>query len=198
MTRRRGAGAAKNEANPSLSGPVRDRYRGWRPDRRSRGTGQKERDVAPRTMTPHDRWMASVGDVDLDAVERTVLIASDSDIIAARQQGRAMALRLGFSSTDATLLATAISELARNIVLYAKSGALTLRPLEEASRRGVLVIACDQGQGIADVTRVMMGGYSTSGSLGLGLCGVRRIVDEFDIISEAGRGTTITLKKWIP
>jgi serine/threonine-protein kinase RsbT len=128
--------------------------------------------------------------------ERTVVITSDSDIIVARQEGRALTSHLGFSQTDATLVATAISELARNIVLYAKSGVIVLRPLEEEGRRGILVIAQDGGGGIADVARAMRGGYSTSGRLGLGLCGVRRLVDEFAINSCVGRGTTITLKKW--
>lgn len=128
--------------------------------------------------------------------EKSVAIASEADIVEARQQGRALASRLGFSATDATLVATVISELARNIVLYAKRGAIVLRPLEENGLRGILVVARDEGLGIADVQRVMMGGYSTSGGLGLGLCGVRRLVDEFDIVSCVGRGTTVTLKKW--
>jgi serine/threonine-protein kinase RsbT len=125
-----------------------------------------------------------------------VAIRSETDIVAARQLGRALAIRLGFSATEATLVATAISELARNIILYAERGAIVLRPLEEEARPGILVVARDDGPGIADIRRAMTGGYSTSGGLGLGLCGVKRLVDEFEIASELGRGTTVTFKKW--
>jgi serine/threonine-protein kinase RsbT len=129
-------------------------------------------------------------------VEATVTIQSETDIVAARQQGRALAIRLGFATTEATLVATAISELARNIILYAERGAIVLRALDTGKRPGVLVIARDDGPGIADLHRALAGGYSTSGGLGLGLCGVRRLVDEFDLASEPGRGTTVTFKKW--
>jgi serine/threonine-protein kinase RsbT len=128
--------------------------------------------------------------------EATVPIRSESDIVAARHYGRALAMQLGFAATDATLVATAISELARNIILYAGWGWILLRTLEMGRRPGVLVIARDDGPGIADPHRALAGGYSTSGGLGLGLCGVRRLVDEFDLTSEPGRGTTVTFKKW--
>jgi serine/threonine-protein kinase RsbT len=130
------------------------------------------------------------------ALGATVTITSETDIVKVRQQGRTLAAWLRFSTTEATLIATAISELARNILLYAKSGEITLRPVEENDRRGILVIAHDEGPGIPDVRRAVTGGYSTSGGLGLGLCGVKRLVDEFDIDSRVGRGTTVTIKKW--
>jgi serine/threonine-protein kinase RsbT len=130
------------------------------------------------------------------AAGRTSAIASDTDIVTARKQGRTLASDLGFSTTEATLVATAISELARNIVLYAKSGEITLRPLEEDGRRGIVVIARDEGPGIPDIRRVIRGGYSTSGGLGLGLCGAKRLVDEFEIVSRVGSGTIVTAKKW--
>jgi serine/threonine-protein kinase RsbT len=98
--------------------------------------------------------------------------------------------------TEATLVATAISELARNIILYAQRGAIVLKAVEHEARLGILVIAHDEGPGIADIPRAMTGGYSTSGGLGLGLCGVKRLVDEFEIASELGKGTTVTFKKW--
>jgi serine/threonine-protein kinase RsbT len=142
------------------------------------------------------RRIAAVREHPAPADAGTVLIASDTDIVRARQQGRILASRLKLSATDTTLLATAISELARNILLYATSGEITLRPLEERDRRGILVIAHDRGPGISDLRRVMAGGYSTSGGLGLGLCGVKRLVDEFDIVSRVGQGTTVTVKKW--
>jgi serine/threonine-protein kinase RsbT len=128
--------------------------------------------------------------------ETTVMIASDGDIVTARQQCRALALQLGFAPTDATLVATAVSELARNIVLYAKRGDIILEPLEHLGRRGILVIARDDGPGIPDIQRAASGGCSTSGSPGLGLRGVKRLMDEFEIVSMAGRGTTVSVKKF--
>jgi serine/threonine-protein kinase RsbT len=125
-----------------------------------------------------------------------VPISSDADIVTARQQGRALASQLGFSSTDLTLIATAISELARNIVLYARRGEVTLELVERGGRRGIVLAARDEGPGIADVARAMRDGYSTSGGLGLGLPGVRRVMDEFEIVSTVGRGTTVTARKW--
>jgi serine/threonine-protein kinase RsbT len=107
-----------------------------------------------------------------------------------------MAAELGFSATDSTLIATAISELARNIVSYARKGEITLKTIHGSSRHGILVVASDDGPGIPDVLQAMRDGFSTSGSLGLGLPGVRRLMDEFQIASQPGRGTTVTVKKW--
>jgi serine/threonine-protein kinase RsbT len=107
-----------------------------------------------------------------------------------------MAAELGFSSSDATLIATAISELARNIVSYARKGEIVLDKIQNASRKGILVIAIDNGPGISDVRQAMRDGFSTSGSLGLGLPGVRRLMDEFEIKSQSGRGTTVQVRKW--
>jgi serine/threonine-protein kinase RsbT len=132
------------------------------------------------------------------AREIRVTINSDQDIVLARQRGRALAAELGFSPGDATLIATAISELARNIVSYARNGQITLRAIHGSSRQGVLVVASDNGPGIADIRQAMRDGFSTSGSLGLGLPGVRRLMDEFEITSQSGRGTTVAVKKWRP
>jgi serine/threonine-protein kinase RsbT len=132
------------------------------------------------------------------AREIRVTINSDQDIVLARQRGRALAAELGFSPGDATLIATAISELARNIVSYARNGLITLRAIQGSSRQGVLVVASDNGPGIADIRQAMRDGFSTSGSLGLGLPGVRRLMDEFEITSQSGRGTTVAVKKWRP
>ncbi|MGA3325343.1 MAG: anti-sigma regulatory factor [Terriglobia bacterium] len=123
-------------------------------------------------------------------------IGSDLDIIIARQKGREMVAGMGFSSTDLTLIATAISELARNIVQYAKSGEIILRPIQQSDKKGIAVVAQDEGPGITDVPRALQDGYSTSRSLGLGLPGVRRLMDEFEIVSQVNRGTTVTVKKW--
>ena len=128
--------------------------------------------------------------------EVEVAISSDQDIVLARQKGRAMAIELGFSSGDATLIATAISELARNIVSYARNGKIVLRRIQGSSRVGILVVASDEGPGITDVRQALRDGFSTSGSLGLGLPGVRRLMDEFGISSQPGQGTTVTVKKW--
>lgn len=126
-----------------------------------------------------------------------VPIKSDLDIIVARQRGRELAGELGFSGTDLTLIATAISELARNIVLYAKAGEIVIASIRRAGRNGITVEARDQGPGIPDLRRALNDGFSTSRSLGLGLPGVRRLMDEFEISSDSNRGTTVIVKKWI-
>jgi serine/threonine-protein kinase RsbT len=123
-------------------------------------------------------------------------IQSDLHIIEARQKGRELASELGFPPSDLTLIATSISELARNILLYAKRGKIILKSVEQGERRGIVVTAHDDGPGISDVRRALQDGYTTSRSLGLGLPGVRRLMDEFEIVSEVGRGTTVTVKIW--
>ena len=122
----------------------------------------------------------------------------EKDIVVARQEGRTLAMSLGFSPGDATLLATAISELARNIVTYANVGDILLDTVNGAARLGMQVVARDEGPGIADVQQALRDGFSTSGGLGLGLPGVRRLVDEFLIVSDGTSGTTVTIKKWKP
>ena len=129
--------------------------------------------------------------------EARVTVASDTDIVTARQRGRTLATQLGFTSGDATIVATAISELARNIVLYAKRGEVIVVPVEERDNRGLIITARDEGEGIADIRQAMQDGYSTSGRLGVGLPGVKRLMDEFEIVSEAGKGTTVVVKKWM-
>jgi serine/threonine-protein kinase RsbT len=128
--------------------------------------------------------------------ETRIRIDSDLDIVTARQRGRALAQQVGFSSIDLTFIATAISELTRNILLYAKHGELTLGIDENGGKGGLVVVARDKGPGIPDVARAVEVGFSTSGSLGLGLPGVKRLMDEFEIDSKVGRGTTVTVKKW--
>ena len=132
----------------------------------------------------------------MSAEEVEVAIRSDQDIVLARQKGRAMGIELGFSSGDATLIATAISELARNILSYARRGEISLKIVQASSRPGIRIIASDRGPGIRDIRQAMRDGFSTSGSLGLGLPGVRRLMDEFEIVSEIDRGTIVTVKKW--
>lgn len=125
-----------------------------------------------------------------------VPIDSDSDIVIARQKGRALAAELGFSTTDVVRIATAISELARNVLSYAESGEIRLEALSGLHRCGIAIVASDRGPGIADVERAMQDAYSTSGGLGLGLPGVRRLMDEFTIDSTVGQGTTVCATKW--
>ena len=132
------------------------------------------------------------------ADEDLVSIGSDSDLVVARQKGRELAGRLGFSGTDATLIATAISELARNILAYAGSGEITLSHLFENGRDCIVVVARDAGPGIVDIEAATNEGFSTGRGLGMGLPGTRRLMDEFDIHSEAGKGTQIVVKKWRP
>ncbi len=126
-----------------------------------------------------------------------VPIKSEADIVLARQGGRRLAAELGFSSTDQTLLATAISELARNVVQYAGTGEVLLSAIAIGSRRGIQVSAMDQGPGISDPELAMRDGYSTGGSLGLGLPGTRRLADDFSLVTVLGEGTTVTFKMWV-
>lgn len=129
---------------------------------------------------------------------KTVIsINNELDIVIARQKGRALASELGFYSIDLALIATAISELTRNIITYAKRGTLFLEVIEKDNRKGFLITITDNGPGIENIDLAMQDGYSTSNSLGLGLPGVRRLMDDFEIHSEPGKGTTIIAAKWI-
>jgi serine/threonine-protein kinase RsbT len=131
-----------------------------------------------------------------EAQER-IAIESDADVVTARQRARQLAIGLDMPSTDQTLLATAISEVARNITAYAQRGEVLLELVRDGSgRRGIRVVARDEGPGIADLERALTDGYTTGGGLGLGLPGARRLVDEFEIETAPGMGTTVTLVKW--
>lgn len=126
-----------------------------------------------------------------------VAIFSAVDIVAARQEGRDLARRLGFEGSDLTLVAAAISEVARNIVDHAKSGEIILEHIQQRNRHAIQIIARDGGPGIPDIPQAMQYGYSTRKGLGVGLPGAKWLMDEFDIVSEVGKGTTITMKKWL-
>jgi serine/threonine-protein kinase RsbT len=128
--------------------------------------------------------------------EVRIPIAEDTDLIPARAEGRALAQRQGFTRTDATLIATAISEIARNIVVHVGEGEIVLRAVDDGRRCGVLVIARDEGPGIRDVEAAVQQGYADSASLGLGLPGARRLMDEFNLDSSPQSGTTVTMVKW--
>lgn len=128
--------------------------------------------------------------------EIRVPIESDADTVIARQAGRDVALRLGFTRTDATFIATAISEIARNITVHAGAGEMIVRELDEDGRTGLVVIARDDGPGITDVPAVMRQDYRSNAGLGMGIWGAMRLMDEIDIQSSPGEGTTVTMKKW--
>ncbi len=129
--------------------------------------------------------------------EARVRIQSSADIVTARQQGRSIAAEIGFSNSNLTIIATAISEIARNIVEYAKEGEAIISLVNDGPRQGIQIVLSDEGPGIPDTSTVMRDGFSTGRGLGIGLPGARRLRDEFEIVSEVGRGTTITMKKWI-
>jgi serine/threonine-protein kinase RsbT len=125
-------------------------------------------------------------------------VGSDSAIVEARHAGRRLAEDAGFSSTDLTLIATAISEIARNILNYAGHGEITIRMVDVNGRQAIEIVAEDEGPGIPDVDRAIQDGYSTGRGLGLGLPGARRLMDEFRIDSTVGRGTTVVMRRWAP
>jgi serine/threonine-protein kinase RsbT len=126
-----------------------------------------------------------------------VWVERDADVVAARQLGREIAAKVGFKGSDLTLIATAISEIARNIVSFAERGEIALSGIAVGGRRGILVVAQDKGPGIANIDQAMRDGFSTGRSLGLGLPGARRLMDEFEITSQLGVGTTVTMRKWL-
>jgi RNA polymerase sigma factor (sigma-70 family) len=130
-----------------------------------------------------------------DATVR-IAVAADADVVRARQAGRDLAAALGFSATDGTVVATAISEVARNIVKFAGTGEVRIGRVDDAPRWGLQVVARDAGPGIPDVAQAVSDGHSTYGGLGLGLPGCRRLMDEFVLESEPGTGTTVTMRKW--
>lgn len=124
-------------------------------------------------------------------------MASDVDVLLARQAGRRVAENAGFAGSDLTMISTAISELARNIVKYAGgNGEVVVSAVSEGARVGVIVVARDSGPGIPDIDLAMRDGYSTGSGMGLGLPGARRLMDEFAIYSQVGEGTTVVMKKW--
>ncbi|MCA1032968.1 anti-sigma regulatory factor [Bacillus timonensis] len=126
-----------------------------------------------------------------------VKIITEWDIVAARQLGRTAAKELGFNNVDQARVTTAISELARNIYLYAGSGEICIQNVMELGKQGLRVDALDEGPGISDIRQVMEDGFSTSGGLGAGLPGVKRLMDDFQIDSTEGKGTRIRTIKWL-
>ncbi len=142
-------------------------------------------------MTAESREITGMAD------ELCIPINSEIDIVTARLKGKEMAALLGFSSTELTLIATAISEIVRNIVEYARHGELCLSIVQQNGKSGIVVVATDKGPGIPDIGLAMQDGYSTGKSLGLGLPGAKRLMDEFEVVSEVGKGTKVTMRKWV-
>jgi serine/threonine-protein kinase RsbT len=127
-----------------------------------------------------------------------VSIAADVDIVIARREGRNLAEQMGCSRTDSTLIATAISEIARNIMSHAGRGEISISAVAIDGRNAIEVVATDEGPGIPDIERAMQDGYSTGPGLGLGLPGASRLMDHFEVHSELGSGTTVVMRKWCP
>jgi serine/threonine-protein kinase RsbT len=128
--------------------------------------------------------------------EVRVAVDTDADIVVARAEARAMAERLGFPRPDPTLIATAISEIARNIIVHVGRGEIVLRPIDDANRYGLVIIATDKGPGIRDLDSALRNDFSGRGGLGLGMPGARRLMDDFEVESDADNGTTVTMRKW--
>lgn len=132
-----------------------------------------------------------------EPAEVRIPVACEGDVVLARQTGRALATKLGFGDSDPMFIATAISEIARNLLVHAHHGDMTITVAHTNGRTGICIVARDEGPGIPDVALAMKDGFSTVKSLGLGLPGARRLMDEFDVVSAVGKGTTITMKKWL-
>jgi len=124
------------------------------------------------------------------------VISASENVIAARQAVKKWAVEMGFSLSDQTKLITVTSELVHNIVIYAQNGTMLMEELDDKVRRGLRMTFHDDGPGIADIDRAMQGGYSTGSGLGLGLSGSKRLVDEFSLTSEVGKGTHIVVTRW--
>jgi len=129
---------------------------------------------------------------------RSIALESEQDIASARGEVRALAAALGFRVVDQTRLATVASELARNVVKYARRGRMIAQPTADArGREGLRLIFEDTGPGIPDIAAAMRDGFSTGRGLGKGLPGSKRLVDEFEIESEVGRGTRVMVVRWL-
>jgi RNA polymerase sigma factor (sigma-70 family) len=169
----------------------------------SAGDRRRQRDLDAGGHLLACSWCARLSEPLLDrrktasvAGEARIPIRADADVVTARKQGRELAAQAGFSATELTIIATAISEITRNIVMFAERGEVVVSLVGENSRQGVTVVARDSGPGIPDLERALQDGYSGYGGMGLGLPGSRRLMDEFEITSEVDKGTTVTMTKW--
>lgn len=133
--------------------------------------------------------------IELDG--RVFPIESEEDLVNIREFGRRLAEEIGFDGNNRTLIATALSEVCRNVLEYAGSGEVSIDSVNNDSHTGIIVVVSDSGPGIQDVDKAMQEGYSTGKGMGIGLPGARRIMDEFDLESDIGGGTTVTMRKWL-
>ena len=129
--------------------------------------------------------------------EIRVPIEREEDVVIARQKGRELGAEIGFSNTDRTIIALAISEIARNIISYARRGEIVMCRIDDGVRLGISIVAEDEGPGIPDIELAMRDGYYTAKSLGVELPGTKRIMDEFALTSIVGKGTTVKMKRWL-
>jgi serine/threonine-protein kinase RsbT len=169
----------------------------------SAGDRRRQRDLDAGGHLLACGWCARLSEPLLDrrrtasvAAEVRIPIGADADVVIARKRGRELAAQVGFSATQLTIIATAISEIARNIVMFAERGELVVSLVGESGRQGVTVVARDAGPGIPDLERALQDGYSGYGGMGLGLAGSRRLMDEFEITTEVDKGTMVTMTKW--
>ena len=169
----------------------------------SAGDRRRQRDLDAGGHLLSCVWCARLSEPLLDrrrtasvAGEVRIPIQTDADVVTARKQGRELAAQAGFSATELTIIATAVSEIARNIVMFANRGEIIVSLVGENGRQGVTVVARDSGPGIPNLDRAIQDGYSGYGGMGLGLPGSRRLMDEFEITSEVDKGTTVTMTKW--
>jgi RNA polymerase sigma factor (sigma-70 family) len=164
---------------------------------------QRELDVSGHLLTcaacgrVKDQLFERRDEQTLEGVVR-IPVSKDADVVEARQRGREVAAEVGFPATETTLIATAISEITRNIVKFAERGEVVIEVIKADHHRGVRVVARDAGPGIRDPARAMQDGFSTYHGLGLGLPGAKRLMDRFDLVSVQGEGTTVTMEKWLP
>lgn len=128
--------------------------------------------------------------------EDTLPVKNEYDIISVRSFGRNAAVNAGFGIVDQCRITTAISELARNAVVHGRGGSVTIKIVQN-DKKGIEIICRDEGPGIVNLELALQGGYSTVGGLGIGLSGAKRLMDEFQITSSAGKGTTVIIRKWL-
>ncbi len=141
-------------------------------------------------------WLPQHNGTGRNVEESRVAIGSGPDIRKARQEGRALAVKWGFAGDEATLIATAISEVARNIVEYASPGEIIIKPIEQRKKKGLQILARDEGPGIPDVNQALQYDCPSRKRMGVGLPGTKYLMDDFDIVSQVGKGTTVTMTKW--
>src|SRR5262245_34911428 len=149
--------------------------------------------MIPRQMS--SAWKGSLESALEDVTH--LPIRSSADVVAVRQSGRDLAMQIGFTGSEVTVIAAAISEIARNIVDYAGHGEMTLQRADNNGRQGMMIIAEDQGPGIPDVAEAMRYGCATRRGIGVGLPGAKWLMDEFEIVSKPGKGTKVTMRKWL-